>query len=58
MFAVERMKAHGVRRIPVVDSSWKLIGILCLDDLVKHLAAASLAEVITREQDREHRTRR
>jgi CBS domain-containing protein len=58
--AVERMKAHGVRRIPVVDSNSKLMGILCLDDLVKHLAAdaASLAEVISREQDREHRTRR
>lgn len=58
--AVERMKAHGVRRIPVVDPGSKLIGILCLDDLVKHLAAeaASLADIISRQQDREHRTRR
>ena len=58
--AVERMKSHGVRRIPVVDETSKLIGVLSLDDLLKQLAAdaASLAEVVTREQDREHRTRR
>jgi CBS domain-containing protein len=58
--ALERMKLHGVRRIPVVDESAKLAGILSLDDLVKRLAAdaATLAEVITREQDREHRVRR
>ncbi len=58
--ALERMKAHGVRRIPVVDESSRLAGILCLDDLVKRLAAdaTTLAEVIAREQDREHRTRR
>lgn len=58
--AVERMKAHGVRRIPVVDEACKLAGILCLDDLLKRLAtdAAGLADVIAREQDREHRTRR
>lgn len=58
--AVERMKAHGVRRIPVVDETSKLAGILCLDDLLKRLAldAATLAEVIAREQDREHRMRR
>jgi CBS domain-containing protein len=58
--AVERMKTHGVRRIPVVDGTSKLAGILCLDDLLKRLAvdAANLAEVVTREQDREHRMRR
>lgn len=58
--AVERMKFHGVRRIPVVDEFFKLTGILCLDDLLKRLAAdaATLAEVVTREQDREHRARR
>jgi len=58
--AVERMKFHGVRRIPVVDETSRLIGILTLDDLLKRLAAdaASLADVIAREQDREHRGRR
>ena len=35
-------------------------GVLALDDLLKRLAAdaATLVEVITREQDRERRTRR
>lgn len=58
--ALERMKFHGVRRIPVVDEASRLIGILCLDDLLKRLAAeaATLAEVVSREQDREHRARR
>lgn len=58
--ALERMKFHGVRRIPVVDETATLVGILCLDDLLKRLAAdaASLAEVVSREQDREHRVRR
>lgn len=58
--ALERMKFHGVRRIPVVDEASRLIGILCLDDLLKRLAAeaATLAEVVSREQDREHRGRR
>ncbi len=58
--ALERMKAHGVRRIPVMDDYMKLAGIVCLDDLLKRLAtdAAALAEIIAREQDREHRARR
>lgn len=58
--AVERMKAHGVRRIPVVDGSCRLIGVLSLDDLLRKLAAetASLADIVAREQDREHRMRR
>jgi len=58
--AIERMKAHGVRRIPVVDQSSRLAGVLSLDDLLQRLAAdaTTLVEVITREQDRERRTRR
>lgn len=57
---LERMKAHGVRRIPVMDEHGKLGGILSLDDLLKRLAsdAAALAEVVAREQDREQRMRR
>jgi CBS domain-containing protein len=58
--AIERMKMHGVRRIPVIDEYGKLAGILSLDDLVRRLAseAAALAEVLERGKDREHRTRR
>ena len=58
--AVDRMKTHGVRRIPVVDEHSKLAGILSLDDLLKRLAAdaANLTDIVAREQDRERRTRR
>jgi CBS domain-containing protein len=58
--AIERMKAHGIRRIPVLDEQHRLAGIVCLDDLLKQLAAdaGALAEIISREQDREHRMRR
>jgi len=58
--ALERMKAHGVRRVPVMGEHRKLAGIVCLDDLLKRLAAhaVALAEVVSHEQDREHRLRR
>lgn len=58
--AIERMKAHGVRRIPVMDEQRRLAGIVCLDDLLKQLAAeaGALVEIVSREQDREHRNRR
>ncbi len=58
--AAERMKAHGVRRIPVVGSDGRLAGIISLDDLLARLAADAsvLVDVVTREQGREHRTRR
>lgn len=58
--AIERMKAHGVRRIPVLDEQSRLAGIVCLDDLLKQLAAdaGALADIVSREQDREHRSRR
>lgn len=58
--AIERMKAHGVRRIPVLDDAAKLAGILSLDDLVNRLAseAAVIADIIAHEQDHEHRIRR
>jgi len=58
--AVERMKAHGVRRIPVMGESQRLVGILCLDDLLKQMVtdAGALVEIVSREQRREHRTRR
>ncbi|MHB1871233.1 MAG: CBS domain-containing protein [Steroidobacteraceae bacterium] len=58
--ALERMRAHGVRRVPMLDDAGKLAGIISLDDLLRRLAAdaAALVEVVTREQDREHRARR
>jgi CBS domain-containing protein len=57
---LERMRAHGVRRIPVVGAGGKLIGIVTVDDLLKRLAADAtlLSEVIAREQSHEARARR
>ena len=56
---LERMKIHGVRRIPVMEGS-RLVGIISLDDLIRQFAldAGALADVVAREQGREQRTRR
>lgn len=58
--AFERMRAHGVRRLPVVDAEGRVIGILTLDDLLRVHAeqAAALLAVVTKEQSRESRARR
>jgi len=58
--ALERMKAHGVRRIPVVGSRGKLTGIVTVDDMMKRLAqeANALTEIVSREQRQEERGRR
>ena len=58
--AIERMRTHGVRRIPVMGEGGKLAGILCFDDLILQLAsdANALAEVVRREHSHEQRTRR
>ncbi len=57
---LERMRAHGVRRIPVVGAGGKLMGIVTVDDLLKRLAADAtlLTEVISQEQNHEARSRR
>lgn len=58
--AAERMKTHGVRRIPVMDNNHKLAGIISLDDLLVQLAADAnaLVDVVAREQGQENRSRR
>jgi CBS domain-containing protein len=58
--AVERMRAHGVRRIPVTGDNGVLVGIFTLDDLLKLNADqldASVA-IVSKEQTRESRARR
>jgi len=58
--ALERMRTHGVRRLPVVGSGGRLAGIITLDDVLK-LAAAdlnALVDIVGKEQVREHRSRR
>ena len=58
--AVERMRQHGVRRLPVVDRAGRLTGIVTLDDMLTLHArqAAALAEIVSKEQTHEQRARR
>lgn len=58
--ALERMRVHGVRRIPVVGNRGKLVGIVTVDDMVRRLAqeASVLTEIVSREQRQEERARR
>jgi CBS domain-containing protein len=56
---LERMRRHGVRRIPVVGAGGKLVGIVTVDDMLKRFAADAnlLTEIVSQEQNREMRTR-
>jgi len=57
---IERMRTHGVRRIPVVDEREALIGIVTLDDLLKSLLSEmhTLLDTQSRAQRREQSARR
>jgi len=57
---IERMKAHGVRRAPVVGEGGRLVGVISLDDLLRQLAteATALSDIVSREQSHEQRARR
>lgn len=52
---LKKMRSFGVRRIPVVNGSGGLEGILAVDDIIELLAGtlSDLAGLITREQNRE-----
>jgi len=58
--AVQLMTAKGIRRLPVVDNSGGLVGILTLDDLLLMLAKefSALSKLISREQKNESTKRR
>jgi CBS domain-containing protein len=58
--ALQRMVAHGVRRIPVVDDEQCVQGIVTLDDMLRvHAEAAnSLVQIVSKGQTREQRARR
>jgi CBS domain-containing protein len=58
--ALERMRTHGVRRIPVVDEGGFVFGIITLNDLLRVHAeeGAVIAQVVGNSQRRESRTRR
>ena len=54
--ALQVMKAHKVRRLPVVDATGHVRGVLSLNDVVTHAGAASPSEVVsTRAGICEHR---
>jgi CBS domain-containing protein len=57
---MQQMRINGIRRMPVVDRTDGLVGIISLDDLIQLLAEemSELAKVIIREQARETLTRR
>ena len=57
---LERMRVHGVRRIPVVGDDGWLVGIVTADDMLKQLAADAhmLTEIVSKEQNKEQRARR
>ena len=58
--AMERMRLHGVRRLPVIDHAGRLVGIVTLDDILTLQAGhfATLAAIVSKEINREQRTRR
>jgi CBS domain-containing protein len=52
---MQRMRAKGVRRVPVVDAGGGLVGIVSVDDFLDLLAdeLTALARLVSREQARE-----
>lgn len=52
---IEHMRAHGVRRMPVVDQQGALVGIISVDDLTELLAEelSQLPKLISNEQAQE-----
>ena len=57
---IQMMRHSGVRRLPVVGSDGRLIGIVAIDDLLGHVAEqlTGLTKVSTREQQYEASQRR
>ena len=45
--ALHTMKAHKVRRLPVIDTEGQIRGMLSLNDVVTHAGSASPTEVVS-----------
>jgi len=57
---IERMRAHGVRRIPVVAHGGEVVGIITLDDLLQLFVAdaGALLDILKKGRINEERSRR
>lgn len=57
--AMWRMRAHGVRRLPVVDAAGVAVGMLAADDIAASLAAdlRELMQIAPAQREREARAR-
>jgi CBS domain-containing protein len=53
--ALKKMHQHGIRRLPIVDETGALVGILTLDDVLQYVTGqqAELVALVAREQQRE-----
>lgn len=59
MHAIEVMREHGIRRVPVIDAEETLVGILTVDDILDLLSEVliDLAHLVDRQRKRETETR-
>jgi CBS domain-containing protein len=57
--ALRKMQEHGIRRLPIVDGTGALVGILTLDDILRYLTAqqSELVALVAREQKHERQFR-
>lgn len=57
--ALRQMQENGVRRLPIVDETGMLVGILTLDDVLRYLTAqqSELVALVAREQQHERQYR-
>ena len=57
--ALQRMQENGVRRLPIVDETGALVGILTMDDLWRHFTQQQglLVELMASEEHRERHRR-
>jgi predicted transcriptional regulator len=56
---LQKMREHGVRRLPIVDGAGALVGILTLDDVLQCLTAQQneLVALVAKEQQHERQYR-
>ena len=59
MHAIEVMREHGIRRVPVTDAEETLLGILTVDDVLDLLSEVliDLAHLVDRQRRRESKAR-